>query len=185
MNPSENVTIKDKGFFDSFFRRNYQSLCYFAYSFLKEKEISEDIVQNIFIKILNDPAVYSSENHLKYYIYKAIRNECINELKKTAIRTDVLEKIAVSLTDKDDADIFQRIVRVEIYKEIVDAINGLPSQCGRIFRLAYIENLGNSEISEMLSISVNTVKAQKNNAKKQLRENLKHLYPIAVILFSL
>ncbi len=46
------------------------------------------------------------------------------------------------------------------------------------FKLAYVEGFSNDEIATQLSISVNTVKAQKNKAKIQLREKLKGVYPV-------
>ncbi|MBK5720357.1 RNA polymerase sigma-70 factor [Dysgonomonas sp. Marseille-P4677] len=184
MHPSENISLKDEVFFDSFFRRNYQTLCYFAFSFLKNKDLSEDVVQNIFIKTLNESELYASEDHLKFFLYKAIRNECINELKKNEVHSKILDKIGALFID-DETDMLGSIVRAEIYQEIISAINSLPEKCGIIFKLAYIEHMDNNEISEKLSISVNTVKVQKNNAKKQLREYLKHLYPIAVFIFHL
>lgn len=58
------------------------------------------------------------------------------------------------------------------------AIQDLPTECGRIFKLAYVEGFSNDEIATQLSISVNTVKAQKNKAKIQLREKLKGVYPV-------
>ena len=51
------------------------------------------------------------------------------------------------------------------------------------FKLAYVEGFSNDEIATQLSISVNTVKAQKNKAKIQLREKLKGLYPVLLFLF--
>ena len=60
----------------------------------------------------------------------------------------------------------------------MQAIQELPTECGRVFKLAYVDGFSNDEIATQLSISVNTVKAQKNKAKIQLREKLKGLYPI-------
>lgn len=185
MHSTKNISLKDKDFFDVFFRKNYQTLCYFAFSFIRNKDISEDIVQHIFTKILDESGLYSSEEHLKLFLYKAIRNECINELKRNTTHTKILNEIGPLFSNNNEDDIFSSIVRAEIYQEIIEAINNLPSKCGEIFKLAYIEHLDNNEIAERLSISVNTVKGQKNNAKKQLREYLKHLYPIAVLIFHL
>lgn len=99
------------------------------------------------------------------------------------MQANTLNDLSLDTTDESDFDIFQSIVRTEVYKEILDAVNQLPERCGEIFKLAYIEQMTNNEIAKLLSISVNTVKAQKNNAKKLLREHLKHLYPIVVFLF--
>ena len=106
-------------------------------------------------------------------------------MKKRELRSDILDSMTTTLTEESDLDLFHLIVRSEIYREILDAVNSLPQKCSAVFKLAYLEHLDNHEIAEKLSISINTVKSQKNNAKKQLREQLKHLYPIAVILLHL
>ncbi len=182
---SENISIRDKKYFEDFFRRYYQTLCYFAFSFLKNKEISEDIVQNVFVNLLNSSAVHLNEEHLKHTLYKSIRNACVNELKKNTLHSEIMTSIMLDDSVEDDSDLFHTIVRVEIYREIIEAVNKLPDKCGEIFRLAYLEQLDNAEIAKELSISINTVKVQKNNAKKLLREQLKHLYPVVTFLFGL
>ena len=60
------------------------------------------------------------------------------------------------------------MVKAELYKRILDAINTLPIQSAKVFKLAYIEQKSNPEIAEILSISVNT-------AKQKLRKILKDL----------
>ena len=51
------------------------------------------------------------------------------------------------------------------------------------FKLAYVEGFSNDEIATQLSISVNTVKAQKNKAKIQLRGKVKRVVSSVVIFY--
>lgn len=76
------------------------------------------------------------------------------------------------------------VVRAEVYQEIMEAIQELPTECGRVFKLAYVDGFSNEEIATQLSISVNTVKVQKNKAKILLREKLKGLYPVMLLLLG-
>ena len=186
MSPSKESRIQNETYLDDFFRSHYGTLCYFAYSYLKNKEIAEDVVQNTFVNLLYDAEhKFDDEKHLKFFLYKSIKNSCLNELKKLSVQTKTLDDLSTENNDESDFDTFQLIVRAETYKEILDAINLLPDRCAEIFKLAYMEQLDNNEIAQQLSISINTVKVQKNNAKKILREQLKHLYPIVIFLFSL
>lgn len=179
-------SIQDETYFDSFFRSHYQILCYFAYSYLNSKEVAEDVVQNTFANLLNKPSArFEDEKHLKYFLYKSIKNACVNELKKASVEFNTYENLSLDINNENDFDIFQSIVRAETYQEILSAINTLPERCSEIFKLAYMEMLSNEEIAQHLSISVNTVKVQKNNAKKLLQKHLRHLYPIAIFIFSL
>ena len=171
------INIRQKEVFDKCFRVYYQTLCYFAFNYLKEQDEAEDVVQEVFMKLLNWDESFDNEEHLKHYLYKAVRNSCLNQIKMTGIRSDILGAIQKD-TEEDENNFFENVVRAEVYQEIMDAIQELPTECGRVFRLAYVDGFSNEEIATQLSISVNTVKAQKNKAKIQLREKLKGLYPI-------
>ena len=179
----QKINMRQKEVFDSHFRLYYQALCYFAYHYLKEQEGAEDIVQEVFIKLLDGTECFDNEEHLKHFLYKAVRNSCLNHIKLMGIRSGILEGIQKNAPD-DENNFFENVVRAEIYQEIMQAIQELPTECGRVFKLAYVDGFNNDEIATQLSISVNTVKAQKNKAKIQLREKLKGLYPILLLLLS-
>jgi len=176
----------DQKLFDECFRKYYQLLCYFAFNHLKDKDMAEDIVQSVFLSLLNDKRSFDSEPHQKYFLYKSVRNACLNELKLRSIHQDILDQMKPDEAEvEEDPDLFQAMVRAEVYGEIMSAIESLPKECGKVFKMAYIQNYGNQEIAEMLSISINTVKVQKNKAKKRLRELLKDLYPLVFLFLKI
>ncbi len=168
--------------FTDCFRSYYRMLCSFAYEYLQETGKAEDVVQEVFIRLLEKPVSFENEEHCKHFLYKATRNACLNLLERKAVRNDILEKIKDEQREQEAADLFGRIVRAEVYRKIIAAIDELPQECGRVFRLSYIEGLSNEEIAAMLNISIHTVKSQKNKAKCRLREKLKGLYPLLVLL---
>ncbi len=171
-----------KDYFERNFRLLYQPLAYFAYNYLQNKEMAEDIVQNAFLKLWSEAGSFESEAHLKRYLYKMVKNDCLNELKAASIHSEILDTLSKDSTE-EDAGFFEAVVRAEIYGEIMRAIDTLPAECGKIFRMAYIDHLDNSTIAEQLSISINTVKVQKNKAKKRLREQLQDIYPLLLLFF--
>ncbi len=178
------INIRQKEVFDKCFRGYYQTLCYFAYNYLKGQEEAEDVVQEVFVKLLDATESFDDEEHLKHYLYKAVRNACLNQIKLSGIRSEILNNIQKN-TLPDENDFFCSVVRAEVYGEIMAAISELPNECGRVFKLAYVEGFSNEEVAEQLSISVNTVKSQKNKAKIQLREKLKGLYPVLLLILNI
>lgn len=180
----EKIDMRQKEVFDKYFRTYYQSLCYFAYNYLKEQEGAEDVVQDMFIKLLDTAGNFDSEEHLKYYLYKSVRNACLNQIRLTSIRAEILENVQKNSPEEEN-DFFVSVVRTEVYGEIMKAVQGLPSECGRVFKLSYIDGYSNEEVADQLAISVNTVKSQKNKAKAQLRERLKGLYPVLLLFLEI
>jgi len=172
--------------FDGIFRRYYQVLSYFAHSLLNDRALSEDVVQSVFVRVLNGTLSFESDLHARQYLYKAVRNACLNELKSLNAKSDLLERFHSDLMEEDDfglePDMFGLVVKAEVYREIMDAVESLPVECGKIFKLAYLENLNNQEIADLLTLSINTVKVQKNNAKKRLRRVLRDLYPLVFLI---
>lgn len=179
-----NPILYDGRNFSDAFRCYYQPLCYFAYGHVKDMERSEDIVQDVFVRLLEQPQVFDGEEHLKGWLYKAVRNGCLDYIKLSGIHADVLE-VMQKEGDAESPDLFHGIVRAEIYDMILKAVDELPTECGRVFRMAYLDGLENEEIAVRLGISINTVKSQKNKAKTQLREILKDLYPAALLFLYL
>ena len=81
----------------------------------------------------------------------------------------------------EDAYFFHS-VETSLFEEIFKAIEELPVECCRIFKMSYLENMDVHRISEELQISESTVKTQRQRAKKYLRQRLKNLYAIMAIL---
>ena len=81
-----------------------------------------------------------------------------------------------------EEDVSEKIIRAEVVNELFKAIELLPAACREIFRLGYIEGLSNPKIAEVLDVSVNTVKTQKQRGIKILRNVLR---PEAIFLLLL
>ena len=71
----------DNGLFERCFRDNYQALCFYASGILKDDVASEDVVQEVFVRLLNINKDFDSYNHLKHYLYVAVHNLCIDRSK--------------------------------------------------------------------------------------------------------
>ena len=57
----EKINIRKQEVFDSYFRRYYQILCYFACHYLKEQDEAEDVVQEVFMKLLNGEECFDND----------------------------------------------------------------------------------------------------------------------------
>lgn len=103
---------------------------------------------------------------VRVFLYQTARNKCMDLLK----HEQVIHKHEASLVQEFSEDFLdEKMIEEEMLGEIYRAIDELPSECGRVFRLG-LEGLSNQEIADTLSISVNTVKTQKQRAMTVLKK---------------
>lgn len=174
--------IQDYVGIERLFKTYYQSLCFFSNQYVRNSHLAEDIVQSVFAKLAQNPPELDGESHARNLLFRMVRNASINELRRLDIHADALNQIPEPEEDQN-SDFFVQAARAEVYRQILDAVDQLPSACAQVFRLAYLKQMDNDQVAKSLSISINTVKVQKNRAKKKLRILLKNLYPLCCVLF--
>ena len=171
----------DEKVFELLFHRHYAALCFFADKFLRDEEAARDVVQEVFIRFYDKAYDFPNMLALKSFLYSAVHHKALNYLEKMNNRAAIREKLEV--TEYQENEYFHHQVEAEIFEEIFSAIEQLPSECRRIFKMSYIDHLDIREITEQLGIAESTVKTQRQRAKKFLRERLQHLYPLVALLF--
>lgn len=165
------------------FRTYYAPLCYFASNYIKEEGVVEDLVQDLFTGLIEKKTQFQSELHLKNFLYISVKNACLNCIRRDNSRERYL-KASENQYEEDDS-LVQHIIATEVYKELAAALANLPNECRKVFEACYFEGLDNEKAAEKLGISIFTVKAQKARGKKLLKENLKDLFPLIVMLFDM
>src|SRR5690606_31348689 len=160
MSDARAVSGKSQERWEKVYSTYYQALCFFAMKYLAVHAEAEDVVQNVFARLLEDregSILFSGDLHLRHYLYKAVRNGCINVRNSSQLRGAVLEDLGQRWSETDaESSLFQDIVRAEMYRHILRAVNQLPDKTGEVFRLAYFEQKSNTEIADLLAISINT-----------------------------
>jgi RNA polymerase sigma-70 factor (family 1) len=169
--------------FEVFFKAHYQRLCFFAQTFLDDKEAAEDIVQESFLKYFDRQNNFESAIAALAFLYTTIRNACFNHLRHLKIEKRFRQTHSESADE--EAFTLQTIIRSEALGEINRAIEALPNGCRTIFRLGYVEELKNQEIADFLHVSINTVKTQKARALQLLRLKLKQANFLILLLLLL
>jgi RNA polymerase sigma-70 factor (family 1) len=169
------ISINDEGSnspaFSEIFRQYYSTLCYFAERIIGDSSSTEDIVEEVFLKVWNKSEPFESSKHLKYFLYQSTRNACLDEIKKTR---HAKERQLIYLNEdmEDTVPYINEIIHAEVIREIYQAIKELPEQCGRIITMSYIDGLNNDEIANKLGLSVQTVKNQKSRGISLLKIRL-------------
>ena len=114
--------------------------------------------------------------YFKAYLYKSLRNNALFYLRQHKVN----EEIDPSFED-DTESALNAIIEEEVHREIIAAIDKLPTERRRILELC-MSGCSQEEIAEKLDISVNTIKTQKRKAYAFLREELQHLFVFIVFV---
>lgn len=182
MNDKSAHTISNKYEIKDYFKEWYPGLVVFAQQFVSSVTEAEDVVQNAFIKLFENFEGEKDINAVKGYLYKIIRNECINLIKHEAVKRKHQQSAQFDI--EHEKIYLQKIVEEETYLALSKAIKSLPTQCREVLMLS-LNGLKNNEIAEDLEISVNTVKSQKKRAYSRIREQLKDVYQIVAFISSI
>lgn len=148
-------------------------LLLFAVGFVKQKEIAEEIVSDVYIKIWRNREEIGNIANLRSYLFISVRNGCLSQLRKEKNdKTISLDSIGdfhfLPLADSDHSQIEK-----ENIEQIYSAIEQLPPKCKLAFTLAKINGMKYREIAEVMEVSEKTVNNHLVNAVQKIVECLK------------
>lgn len=164
--------------FESIFRQYYQMLCSYAYRFLKDTDLAEEIVQELFYKLWEKRSEIQVTSSLKSYLFSAVHNRCLKFIEHRNVEAKYRNYYLLHGSEVDNQQQNSSNAR-ELQGIIERTLDALPERCSRIFRLNRFEGLKYNEIAVKLSISVKTVEANMGKALKLLRKNLKNYVEVA------
>ena len=152
----------------SLFDNYYPTLMQFAFRFVYDKDACKDLVQDVFITLWEKRETQNI-NTLKWYLHTAVKNKCLLYLRNIGIK----DKHQVYIIDSYLSEHAKEdILDPQLVREVNEALDQLPKEMKRIFRLKYVHGLTMNEIAEDLDISVSTVKTQLGRARLKLRNLL-------------
>ena len=166
---------------DQLYVQHYAGLYRYALTILNDSVIAEEMVQQVFFKILERKKGIVIHTSLKAYLYRSVNNECLNHIKHLKVRRgfEVRSNTMMKQTVDTPAGKMQK---KELEEKIRETINGLPEQCRTIFQLSRFEELRYAEIAAQLGLSVKTVETQISRALKKLRTQLADYLPLLLWL---
>lgn len=171
----------DEKFFEAVFRAHYAGLCSFADSFVRSREVANDLVQELFVDLWERCERGDPPPLAPAYLYTAVRNRALKYLRHRRVVSRWAEQVArepAPMGPQADDDVHA----AEVARAIREAIDQLPDRCREIFLMSREQNLTYAAIAEILGISVKTVETQMWRALKALR---KHLAPFLAVVLSL
>ncbi|MBN1397722.1 MAG: RNA polymerase sigma-70 factor [Bacteroidetes bacterium] len=149
------------------FERYYQTLCCFAFRYLKAADLAEEAVSDVFLNIWLKKRNIEIKTNIRAYLYAAVRNQSINYINQRKITHESIDSIEKNnIISELHAD--KLILNNELRNNIDILLKQLPEKRRIIFIMSRIDGFTYKEIAEILSISVNTVQNQMVEAVKFL-----------------
>lgn len=143
-------------------KRNSQRLYMLALSFTKNHSDAEDIMQDVFLKLLRHNKSFNNEEHLDKWLTVVCVNESKNYIKSPFRKNTVL------LDEAKDLYTFDTVNDYDIFKSVMS----LPKKERTVIHLFYYEDLPVKEIAKMLKIKESAVKTRLSRSRKHLKEML-------------
>ena len=187
----DSINNGELGVFHYLYREYYSSLCIYAKSFARSKELAEEIVQDIFIRLWEQQGHLNIESSFKSFLFVSVRNGCLNHLKHLQVVNKFNEYYTQLLKDAQELyNVSQEtgdsmLIANELEEKIFKEIELLPEQCRKIFIMSRFDCLKHQEIADRLGVTVNTVHRQTSIALEKLRLALKNYLTLFLLLIRI
>ena len=184
------INQRDSISFQQLYEQYYAALCVYAGQFTRSKEIAEEIVQDVFLKLWEHQGRLTISDSLKSYLYTAVRNQCLDHLKHLQVVHKFDEYYSHLLKEAEDLYVFSQesgdaiLIASELEKSVKEAIDSLPEQCRKIFMMSRFDGLKHQVIADNLGVTINTVHRQISIALEKLRVSLKRYFTLFLLLLK-
>ena len=137
-----------------------------AFSQTKNREHTDDVVQEVFLRFIKSDKSFESDEHIKAWLIRVTLN-CSHSVFSSS-----WYKKTVPLAENENELIFDSAEKSDVYYAVAE----LPPKYRAVIHLFYYEDMSIEEISKYLKINPSTIKSQLSRGRKLLREKLKGGY---------
>jgi len=162
--------------FERIFRQYYTPLNIYAFSITGQKEVAEEIIQDIFYVLWKDRATIHILQSLRSYLYKSVKNRSLQHLKRLSMQEQHYENILKQKDSTDEPSPDELLEYKELENILTQTIQKLPERRRQIFNMHRMNGIKYKDIAESFSISVKTVEAEMTKAYRTLRKEVENLY---------
>jgi RNA polymerase sigma-70 factor (ECF subfamily) len=157
---------------------------YFVLRMVKQENVAEEMVQEIFMKIWISRNTLNTVDNPGNYIFMMARNKTVDHLRKIANDTKLRDHVKRQISESQDSA-YEQILLKESKQLIQDAVGQLSEQKQLIFKLSRVEGHTIDEIAQQLNISRSTVKNHIVEILKHIRAYLGSHSKTMVIAFMI
>lgn len=146
---------RDEGSYKKLFLHFYDDLLLFSLSYVRQREMAEEVVSDVMMKIWAMGGELENIQSLKTYLFTAVKNTSINYLAKVK---DVYRHVELDpefhVDHLNPEDMF---IEKELFDKIVTEINKLPPKCRMAYTLVRGHDCSYNEAATIMGVSENTI----------------------------
>lgn len=158
----------DESTFRIIYEKYAEKVYSFALLFLKDTGWSEDVVQEVFVKLWNSKERLDPDKDLWNFLYVITKRISLNKLRDIKYYTSSFDQLWTNISRSSDCSYTKLNVK-ELAEQLDVIIDQLPVRQREVFKLSRFEGLTHQQIAEELQISQNTVKNHMIQALKAIR----------------
>ena len=174
----------DRQAFTLLYRRYWEDLFVTAAKALRRKEEAADVVQDVFLSLWDRRNDLRLQGSLSAYLHTSVRYTCIHYIEKNITRRDYLVQLAEVVRSSASKNAEIKLQLREMEQTVNRTVAKMPAKMREVYKLSRQEHLSYKEISDSMSISVETVKKHIQHALRLIRKDLlPYIFFITVSLF--
>lgn len=175
------VAKGDQRAFTELFDAYYKQLGEYVYKLTESIEVTEEIVQDVFIKIWLKKEILTNLDNFSYYLFILSKNQTLNHLRKKA--NDKARQLEWLKQFEEEAYVQDDYAVIEEYRVLMDkAIEKLPPQQQKAYKLSREGRLKHEEIAKIMGVSPETVKKHIKLALRFIKNELSSPNDAVVVL---
>ena len=163
------IKKRDKEAFDTLYYKYHGYLYALALRYLKSKDLAEDAVQHVFIKLWETTKAMNIDINVKNYLYTMTKNHILNQIRDNK-ETISLNYVNAQQEVCEGADFIKMMEKTQTIDILHKGINSLPPQKKEVCLLKLEDDITNQIIADKMGISVHTVKSHYQESIKMLRD---------------
>ncbi len=172
----ESISLVRRGDAEAFavlYDRHSRPAYSLAYRMMGERQTAEDLVQEVFLKVWRGAGSYRAERgSVRTWILSIVHNRGIDQLRSTASRRRMQEKVEASAPRSQPSEAFAQSWRNSQREQVREALKTLPPEQLKILELAYFSGYTHVEIAGLLELPLGTVKGRMRLGLKKMRSLL-------------
>jgi RNA polymerase sigma-70 factor (ECF subfamily) len=171
------VKSGDNSAFTELMKRHYKSIMNYIYRFTNDRNDSEDLAQEVFLRVYRSVNEYKPRAKFSTWLYKIATNVCLTEIKlkgrMNKVSLDEIQENKQDIGDSNSPTGYDLIEKREIKDSIFQALNSIPENERISIILCKYEGLSYDEVAGVIGCTVGAVKTYIHRGRMKLIERLK------------